>query len=569
MRAPLIWSAHPCDDACAETLARELRVSPVIARLLAIRGLGDLDVASRFLNPTLDHLFDPLRLADMDRAVDRLLRAIEQQETIAVHGDYDVDGITSTVILRRALELMGARVVHFIPERLRDGYGLQPAALDRLHAEGVHVIVSVDCGIRGADAAIRARELGVDLIITDHHEPDTELPAAYAVVNPKRHDCSYPDKNLAGVGVALKLVQALCARLGRTAWMPAFVKIAAIGTLADVVPLVGENRVIAKLGLAMLSKGPHKVGLRALLDIAGLTGKTIDSYHISFMVAPRINAAGRMSTPDIATRLLLASDEALAAEAQALAVQLDTENTRRRQEEQEIVTQARKAIESDPGIGAHSVLVVAGEGWHRGVIGIVASKIVDAFYRPAIVLSIEDGVAHGSCRSIPGFDMLAALESCAAMLSRFGGHKQAAGLQLEAARIREFRQAVNAYAIERLGPDDLRPRLWLDGPLPFGQISSQVVAELNTLAPFGAGNPKPVFHTAPVEVVDGPRKLKDRHLKMSFRQDGRTFRAIQWNAAEREAALAAQRGGVELAYTVEENEYQGSRYLELRVEDFR
>jgi single-stranded-DNA-specific exonuclease len=569
MPAPLVWSHHPCDEASVERLARELAVSPVIARLLAIRGLHDLDAASRFLKPSIDHLLDPLRLADMSRAVDRLLGAIERQETIAIHGDYDVDGITSTVMLRRALESLGGRVVHFIPDRLRDGYGLQPAAIERLHADGVHVVVSVDCGIRGAEAARRARELGVDLIITDHHEPDRELPAAFAIVNPKRHDCSYPDKNLAGVGVALKLVQALCVRMERTAWLPAFVKIAAIGTLADVVPLVGENRVIAKLGLAMLSTGPHKVGLRALLEVAGLSGRAIDSYHISFMVAPRINAAGRMSTPDIATRLLLATDEALAEEAQALALQLDTENTRRRQEELDIVAEARHAIETDPDVGAHNVLVVAGEGWHRGVIGIVASRIVETFYRPAIVLSLDDGIAHGSCRSIPGFDMLAALESCAGMLLRFGGHKQAAGLQLDAARVREFRQAVNAFALERLQPDDLRPRLWLDGPLMFGRINSKVVSELGALAPFGAGNPRPVFHTSPVEIVDGPRRLKDRHLKMAFRQDGRTFRAIAWNAADREAALTAQRGGVELAYTLEENEFQGERFLELRMEDFR
>jgi single-stranded-DNA-specific exonuclease len=569
MPVPLIWSPHPCDEARAERLARELGLSTVVARLLAIRGFDDLDSASRFLKPSLDHLLDPLRLADMDRAVDRLLKAVDRHETIAVHGDYDVDGITSTVILRRALELLGASVVHFIPERLRDGYGLQPAALDRLHAEGVGVVVSVDCGIRGSDAARRARELGLDLIITDHHEPDVELPAAYAVVNPKRHDCSYPDKNLAGVGVALKLVHALCARMGRLAWLPAFVKIAAIGTLADVVPLVGENRVIAKLGLAMLSKGPHKVGLRALLDVAGLSGRTIDSYHISFMVAPRINAAGRMSTPDIATRLLLASDEALAEEAQALALQLDVENTRRRQEEHDILAQARKIIETDPDVGAHRVLVVAGEGWHRGVVGIVASKIVDAFYRPAIVVSLDNGLAHGSCRSIPGFDMLAALEACAPILLRFGGHKQAAGLQLDGSRVREFRSAINAYALDRLHPDDLRPRLWLDSPLMFGRISSQVVAELGALAPFGAGNPRPVFHTGPVEIVDGPRRLKDRHLKLALRQDGRTFRAIAWNAADREAVLASQRSGVELAYTLEENEFQGERFLELRMEDFR
>ena len=569
MRAPLIWQPHRCDDERVGTLARELGVSPVAARLLAIRGLDEVDAAARFLKPSLDHLLDPMGLADMGPALERLLRAIAQRERIAVHGDYDVDGITSTVILRRALELLGGDVVHFIPERLRDGYGLQPAAIERLHAEGVHVVVSVDCGIRGAEAARRARELNVDLIITDHHEPDHALPDACAVVNPKRHDCSYADKHLAGVGVALKLVQALCTRSGKTAWLPAFVKIAAIGTLADVVPLVGENRVIAKLGLQLLSKGPHKVGLRALLDVAGLTGKQIDSYHIAFMLAPRVNAAGRMSTPDIATRLLLAADETMADEARVLAEQLETENTRRRQEEQDIVAKARKVIETDPDVGSRTVLVVAGEGWHRGVIGIVASKIVDAFYRPTIVLSIDNGLAHGSCRSIPGFDMLAALESCAPMLLRFGGHKQAAGLQIEAARIKEFRQAINGWGDERLSPDDLRPRLWLDGPLSFAHINSQVSEELGALAPFGPGNPKPVFHTSAVQIVDGPRKLKDRHLKMAFRQNQRTFRAIAWNAAEREAMLAEKKDAVELAFSLESNDFQGESYLELRVEDFR
>jgi single-stranded-DNA-specific exonuclease len=398
---PRIWETHTCEASAADVLARELGVSPVTARLLAIRGLHDLDEARRFLSPSLDQLLDPFLLADMERAVIRLERAIAQRERIAVHGDYDVDGITSTVILRRTLELLGGDVVHFVPERLRDGYGLQPATFDRLKADGVQVVVSVDCGIRGAEAARRARELGIDLIITDHHEPDDELPDAVAVVNPKRHDCTYPDKNLAGVGVALKLVQALCTRAGRAAWVPGFVKVAAIGTLADVVPLVGENRVIAKLGLEMLSKGPHKVGLRSLLEASSLVGKTIDSYHISFMLAPRINAAGRMSTPDIAARLLLASDEGMAAEARALAEQLEVENTRRRTEEQDIVAQARKIVDTDPEVGARSVLVVAGEGWHRGVIGIVASKLVDAFYRPAIVLSIEDGVAHGRAAASP------------------------------------------------------------------------------------------------------------------------------------------------------------------------
>ena len=564
-----IWQAQGCDEEAATRLASALRIEPAVARLLCQRGLGDPDLALRFLNPTLEHLHDPMLLADMRVAVDRIMSAIARKERIAVHGDYDVDGVTSTVILRRALELLGADVIHFIPERLRDGYGLQPAAIDRLHAEGVALVVSVDCGIRGADAARRARELGVDLIITDHHEPDAELPPAFAVINPKRHDCQYPDKYLAGVGVALKLVQALCRQAGRESWLPGFVKVAAIGTLADVVPLVGENRVIAKIGLDLLSRGPHKIGLRALLDVAGLTGKTIDSFNVSFMVAPRINAAGRMSTPDIATRLLLAADETMGEEVRALAIELDGENVRRQDEEAGIVAAAKKIVLADPDIGARSILVVAGEGWHRGVIGIVASKLVDAFHRPAIVLSVEDGMAQGSCRSIPRFDMLGALERCAHLLVRFGGHKQAAGLSLEAGRIREFRAAVNDVADETLGPEDLMPRLRIDGDLTFRGITAGVASGVAALAPFGAGNPRPVFAARHVEIVDGPRKLKERHLKMSLKQDGRIFRAVAWRAAERHDYLTEHRAAVDVAFSLEQNQYNGETYLELTLSDLK
>jgi single-stranded-DNA-specific exonuclease len=564
-----IWQPAACDDVRSDLLARELRISPVTARLLCIRGISDADAARRFLSPSLSDLHDPFALADMAAAVDRILRAIQRQERIAVHGDYDVDGVTSTVILRRALELLGGNVTHFIPERLRDGYGLQAASLDRLHAEGVQLVISVDCGIRGIEAARHARALGMDLIITDHHEPDAELPLAAAVLNPKRHDCAYPDKNLAGVGVALKLVQALCTRAGRAAWLPAFVKVAAIGTLADVVPLTGENRIIAKLGLAMLSKGPHKIGLRALLDVCGLTGRAIDSYHIGFVLAPRVNAAGRMSSPDIAARLLLAADEAMAAEARELAEQLDSENLRRQQEEAGIVAQARKAVESDLDVGSRTVIVVAGEGWHRGVIGIVASKLVDAFHRPAIVLSVDGDVAHGSCRSIPSFNMLAALESCAEIMVKFGGHKQAAGLTMEASRIRELRARVNDYADGCLGPDDLRPRIWIDGGLAFRSINEQVIDELTTLAPFGAGNPCPVFRASGVEIVDGPRRVKERHLKMALKQDGRVMRGIAWRASEREAFVAEHKAAIDLAFSLEQDVWNGERYVQLSVADFK
>jgi single-stranded-DNA-specific exonuclease len=389
------------------------------------------------------------------------------------------------------------------------------------------------------------------------------------VINPKRHDCTYPDKHLAGVGVALKLVQALCERAGKGKWLPAFVKIAAIGTLADVVPLIGENRVLAKLGLDSLSTGRHTVGLRALLEASGLTGKRIDSYHVAFMLAPRVNAAGRMSTPDIATRLLLATDEGAIAEARSLAEQLNQENLRRQAEEADLVAHAKKAIETDPSIGAHNVLVVGGEGWHRGVIGIAASKLVDTYHKPAIVLSVDGDIAHGSCRSIPDFDMLDALERCADLFIRFGGHRQAAGLTMEASQISAFRARVNAHADDVLEPDQLRPRLCIDGHLNLRQITPDLVDGLHQLAPFGLANPRPVFHAMPVEIVDGPRPLKDRHLKMTFRQDGRSFRAIAWRAAERAAFLTEHRAGVNLAFSLEENQFQGETYLELSVADFR
>jgi len=565
----LLWDYQPCDEAAAAALSESLKIGLVTARLLCQRGIVSPGEAARFLKPSLDHLHDPFALADMGVAVERVLGAISRKERVAIHGDYDVDGITSTVILERMIAALGGQVTHFIPERIRDGYGLQVPAVERLHGDGVRLIISVDCGIRSMDAARRAADLGIDLIITDHHEPGRELPRALAVINPKRPDCSYPDKNLAGVGVALKLVQALCARSGREKWLPGFVKIAAIGTLADVVPLVGENRVIAKIGLELLSRGPHKVGLRALLDASGLTGKTIDSYHVSFILAPRVNAAGRMATPDIAARLLLATDDAMAEEARALAAQLNEENLRRQDQEQEILAEARRAIENDPDIGAHSVLVVAGEGWHRGVIGIVASKLVDAFHRPAVVISIEDGVGHGSCRSIGAFDMLGAIEACGTHLVRFGGHKMAAGLTLEAGALKAFRSALQAHGDDHLGPDDLRPRLRIDARLGLDAIKGRLVEDVLSLEPFGLGNPRPVFCAGPVEIVDGPRRIKERHLKMAVRQHGRIFRAIAWRSVEREPFLVEHRGALDVAFSLTQNTFNGETNTELTLADMR
>ncbi len=562
-----VWHHLDCDEAAAGALAGELRLSAMAARLLVQRGVTTPEAALRFLNPTLDHLHDPSLLTDLDVGVERIRAAIARGERIAVHGDYDVDGITSTVMLRRLLELLGGRVVHHIPERLRDGYGLQPEAIDTLAGRDVRVVVSVDCGIRSRAAAERARALDIDLIITDHHEPEATLPRALAVINPRRPDCRYPDKDLAGVGVALKLVQALCARSGRTAWLPGFVKLAAIGTLADVVPLRGENRVIAKLGLERLSTGPNTVGLQALIEASGLAGRKIGSEDVAFRLAPRVNAAGRMSTPDLATRLLLATRGDDAAEVQSLAESLDAENARRRNEEATIVADARRRIVADPAIGAQNILVVWADGWHRGVIGIVASKLVDAFARPAIVLSVDGERAYGSGRSIPGFDLLAALEQCADLCVRLGGHRHAVGMVLETEHLDAFRARLVAYANDRLGPDDLRPTLTVDGSLPLSAIGETLIGDLNALEPFGAGNRRPIFHATPVEIVDGPRTIKEQHLRMTVGQGRARFRAVAWRAADQATLYTTHRAGLHLAFSLAENTYRGESYLELSVAD--
>ena len=567
MRPGTVWQHRSCDETATVALTRELQISPVIARLLVGRGLTTPETAHRFLHPTVDHLHDPFLMTDLPVGVDRLLAAIDRGERIAVHGDYDVDGVTSTVILRRLIELLGGDVVHFIPERLRDGYGLQPEAIDCLHGQNVRVIISVDCGIRSQEAGARAKGLGIDLVITDHHEPGASLPPALAVINPRRPDCAYPDKDLAGVGVTLKVAHALCLKTDRMRWLPGFLKLAAIGTVADMVPLRGENRVIAKLGLDRLTRGPHTIGLQALLDASGVSGKKIGSYEIGFMVAPRVNAAGRMSTPDLATRLLLAVDEEGRTEATTLAEQLDAENARRRAEEAEILNDARRRIAADPEIGAHNILVVWGEGWHRGVIGIVASKLVEQFCRPVIVLSVEGEVAHGSGRSIPGFNLLAALERCADLFERFGGHRQAAGLVIDTARLVDFRRRIGDVADDQLGPEDLTPKLTIDASLSLPAITGPLLEGLSALEPFGSGNPRPVFHADAVAIVDGPHTLKERHLRMTVQQERSRFRAVAWGAAAHAEYIRERRAALSLAFSLTENTYRGDTFIELSVAD--
>ncbi|HXG93671.1 MAG TPA: single-stranded-DNA-specific exonuclease RecJ [Blastocatellia bacterium] len=545
-------------------LARELGLSELTATLLARRGLSSAETAHKFLNPSIKDLHDPFLMRDMREAVSRIIAAAERKEKILIYGDYDVDGTTSTVILKKALSLIGADVSYYIPERLKDGYGLRDDAMERAKEQGYHLIISVDTGIRAREVVENARALGLDIIITDHHLPEEGLPRANAVLNPKRPDCSYPNKELAGCGVAFKLAQALLTQTGQARLVESFVKIAAIGTIADIVPLVGENRVIAKYGLEGLRR-PNNHGLRALLEVAGLTGKPVTCFDVGFRIGPRINAAGRMAGASAVVDLFDAADFDTA---MRMAVAMDAQNTARQQTEADILGQVLAEIERDPSVRESHVAVIAGEGWHRGVIGIVASKVVEYLHRPAIIISIEDGVGHGSGRSIPAFHLLEGLESCSDVFERFGGHSHAAGVCLRAERIDELRRRLNEHAARVMKADDLIPVIETDYTLPLRLATRETIEEVMRLEPFGPGNPQPVFETHGAQVVTAPRVLKEKHLKFRVQQNSRWIDCMWWGAAERASDVFAG-DRVSLAFTLSENTYNNNTQVQLVLRDLK
>lgn len=537
------WVVPAIDRQSVELLARALGLSSLASSVLYARGLRNVNAASRFLHPSLDDLHDPLSLRGMKEAVGRIKQATASGEKILIYGDYDVDGTTSVVILKKAIELTGGTVSFHVPHRLKEGYGMRAEIVEAAAAEGVSLIISVDTGIRAQEIVRGAAELGVDVIITDHHLPEAELPAAFAVLNPNRPDCSYPEKNLCGAGVAFKLVQGLLATLD---WPPeklrrvieSFLKLVAIATVADVVPLTGENRAIAKLGLQGL-RSVKNPGLRALLNVAGFTGDSIPSAtEVAFRVAPRMNAAGRMANANEVIELFLTSDSE---RARVLAGQLHAHNTERREAEARVVQQILEDCSRTPIEDRHAALVFCAENWHRGVLGIVASRLVERFHRPVFVLSQnpEDGLAQGSGRGIPRFHLLEALESMPDLFVKFGGHVHAAGLTMWSKDMNSFRERFNSYAAARLSPEDFVPQLEIDACLDFREINGRSVGEVLSLAPFGCGNPTPVFASLGVEVAGPPVVWKDKHLKVILRQNGRTLALKAWNFAERAGELAA------------------------------
>jgi len=552
------WLIPAPDPATAQSLADTLRIGSPAAKVLVHRGLADPAVARRFLGPSLDDLLDPVLLRDMQPAVERLRRAIQAGEKILIYGDYDVDGTTSVVLLTKAVELAGGAAGYHVPHRLQEGYGMRPEVVEAAAARGVTLMISVDTGIRAAEVVARASELGIDSIVTDHHLPDSALPNAVAVLNPNRPGCPYPDKNLCGAGVAFKLAQGLFATLGWPAGKvrrvtESLLKMVAIATVADVVPLTGENRIIVKHGLDGLGE-VHNPGLRALLDVAGFTNGAVPSARqVAFQIAPRLNAAGRMDTAQTVIEMFLTADPARARD---LAQQLHDQNMERRRVEAEI----REICEQMPVDGATAALVYYGEEWHRGVLGIVASRLVERFHRPVFVLGLnsEDGTAQGSGRSIPAFHLLEALESMPGLFVKFGGHMHAAGVTLEAARVAEFRERFNAYAAARLRPEDFLPRLEIDAVVELREIDERSVAGVFVMAPFGHGNQPPLFAALGVEVAAPPVVMKEKHLRVTVRQNGRMLVLKAWNFAERLAEFEPG-ARVDVAFRLEEDAYSASR----------
>ncbi len=564
------WIVRDFDHASASELAAALGLSPIVAGLLVARGHQDLDSARAFLKPSLDQLHDPFLMRGMSDAVERLLHAIDHQEPVLIYGDYDVDGTTGTAVLLRALRMLGATAGYHVPHRFTEGYGIQQAGLEKAVSDGYKLVVSVDCGIRAHEHLHWARANGLDIIVTDHHLPDDDegSPPALSVLNPNQHGCNYPDKNLAGVGVAFKLIHALFRERGREAQVPGFLKMVAIGTVADVAKLVGENRSIVALGLSDLPRAVNP-GLRALIDIAGCGDDTeMTAYDLGFRIGPRINAAGRMDAARAVIELFEAKEKD---EARRLAEHLDTRNRERKDAQREIFNRAIEEFESGAERAAQThAAVIAGDGWHRGVIGLAASKIAERLNRPCVVISLDGDVGHGSARSIEAYHLFNGLTACRDLLDKFGGHSHAAGLSIRREHIPEFRRRLNEHAASCLTEADLEPVLAIDAEVPPPALGFQLAQDLSALEPFGAGNPRPVFATRGFRVLSEPQIIKEQHLKLRVAgDDNRPIEAIWWRRVEEAGQTPRANQRIDLAYELEANRWNGDIRLQLNVKDMK
>ncbi len=546
-----------------DELAKALDAPRAFAAVLVNRGVTNTETAASFLKPDRSQLYDPFLLPDIEPALDRFRRAIDKRERIFICGDYDVDGITSIVLMKRCLESAGVDVGFYIPNRLDEGYGLSERGVVIAKESGAGLIVTVDSGVTGHEQIDVASKLGVDIIVTDHHEPQDTLPNALAVVDPKRKDSRYPYKDLAGVGVAFKVLEALARDYRDMAYtVEENLDIVAVGTVADIVPLNSENRILTSLGLDRL-RATTNPGLAALMKAAAVEPASVQSTHIGFALGPRLNAAGRLGDASIGVELLTTED---ADKADAIALQLDGENKKRRQLERQVLEDATRILEETIDLSRSRSIVLWSAGWHAGVIGIVASRIAKQYNRPTVLLSITDGIAKGSGRSIPGFDLHAALITCRDHLLSFGGHQYAAGVSLAEEHLDRFRACVEEAVSSKLTPDDLVPEVEIDAMIPLSECRFELVNMLKRVRPFGAGNPEPVFGTRDVKVISA-KVVGNGHLKMTVEQGEKVMDAIGFGLGEVFDDLKRSGGMVSLAYVLEENTWRGVTNLQLRLKD--
>ncbi|MGH7556546.1 MAG: single-stranded-DNA-specific exonuclease RecJ [Gemmatimonadota bacterium] len=562
------WSwPDPIEGTDASELGRALSVPPTIAELLVRRGFRSADRARFFLNPSFDQLHDPFLLRGMDVAVTRIEMAIRDGEPIAVHGDYDVDGITATTVLVRYLRWRGARADYYIPHRVEDGYGVSQSGVEALAGRGIRLLITCDCGVTAVDEIEAARAAGMEVIVTDHHEPGPVLPRATAVLNPKLPESGYPDANLAAVGVVYKLCEALELSAGRDRETLRFaLDLVAFGTIADLVPLTGENRVLVRYGLEVLAR-TRNPGLRALMQRTGLAGSRPTAWQIGFVLAPRINAVGRMDAAEKAVGLLLTDDPA---QAEAIAETFEGVNTSRQEEDRRLLAEVLVGVERSYDPERDRAIVMAGEGWHPGVIGIVASRVVERFHRPTVLIAIDaEGNGRGSARSVPGFHLLEGLEACATHLDAYGGHRTAAGLAIRREAVDAFRSAFQRHAGDRLMAEQLVPNLTIDLDLPLESVDAGLFLELNRFAPYGPGNPEPVLALKDVAARGYPRIVGENHLKMVVARNGRSLDTIGFNLGHLLGHLNLNRGPMTIACRLRENVYLGRSVLQGRLIDVR
>lgn len=562
-----IWKILNTISGEAEQLAEELGISSLLGQLLLNRGITALDTAERFLLPDLEHLHDPFLFTGMEQAVKRIRRAVANQEYVLIYGDYDVDGITSIALMVRVLaKYLPGKLLYYIPKRLEEGYGLHLSSLDKALSKGVSLIITVDCGISAATEAGYLMERGIDLIITDHHEPQDLLPQACALIDPKIPGSGYPFAQLAGVGVAFKLLQGL-SRLMPEIRERLFenLDLVAFGTVADIVPLLEENRILVKYGLERLNK-TQNIGMQALIDVLGFRNREINCGHIGYVLAPRINAAGRLGNPSIGVKLFLTKDPAQAA---LLAKELDNENQNRQEIENCVLAEAQAQLNAEPRLAEEHAIVLAGEGWHLGVIGIVASRLVELYHKPVILIGIEGDEGRGSGRSIPGFNLFQAIESCGDLLLKFGGHEFAAGLSIRRDQLPGFKEAFLKLAKTQLTPDDLLPTLKIESLVELSGVTLDLARELERLAPCGPSNPTPVLGCKSLSLV-GYKSVGEngKHLKVKVKRENTVREGIGFNLGFLFEELASSQE-VDLAFSLEENNWNGYNTVQLNLKDLK